>query len=69
MGLVVHGFGVPHVHLIILPLHDPTDIISGRHAYVESGEIKFGDKHLPVQPRSELDRVAELLRKELEQED
>ena len=66
MGLAVHGFGVPHVHLIILPQHDPTDIISGRHVRLEAGEIQFSDQHLPVVPRSELDAIAERVRRELE---
>lgn len=62
VGMVVHGFGVPHAHLILVPQHDPTDIVSGRHAYLEDGEIRFGAGHLPVTPRHELDAMAQRLR-------
>ena len=61
VGLVVHGFGVPHAHLIVVPQHAPDDIISGRMAYLEGGQIKFGVKHLKEAPREELDRLARLL--------
>ncbi len=65
MGLVVHGFGVPHVHLILLPQHDPTDIISGRCAFVEADQIKYSEKNLPIWPRQQLDEVAAQIRSEL----
>ena len=57
VGLVVHGFGVPHAHLLVVPQHDPTDITSGRHIRLEGGRIAFGTRHLEV-PRHELDAVA-----------
>ena len=68
MGLVVHGCGVPHAHLIVLPQHDPTDIISGRHVRIEDGVLLFSDQHLPVTPRHELDAIAQAVRRELKQE-
>lgn len=61
VGLVVHGYGVPHAHLIVVPQHAPDDIISGRMAYLEDGQIKFGVEHLKETPREELDRLARLL--------
>ena len=67
MGLIVHGFGVPHAHLIILPQHDPTDIISGRHVRIEDKKLCFSDQHLPVVPRHGLDAIAQAVRQELEQ--
>jgi histidine triad (HIT) family protein len=30
VGWVVHGFGVPHAHLIVVPQHEESDIVSGR---------------------------------------
>ena len=60
VGLVVHGFGVPHAHLIVVPLHEPNDIVSAKHIHVEGGQIKFGDEHLN-ETREELDRLARLL--------
>ena len=61
VGLVVHGFGVAHAHLVVVPLHESNDIVSVKHLYVEDGQIKFGDRHLTEAPREELDRLARLL--------
>ncbi len=61
VGFVVHGFGVPHAHLIIVPQHDLTDIVSGRQAYLKDGQINFGIAHLPNPSREELDRHAQRL--------
>lgn len=66
MGYVVHGFGVPHAHLIVVPLHRAEDITSASFARVEDGEIKFEICHIPDAPREELDEMAERLRMYLE---
>jgi histidine triad (HIT) family protein len=61
VGMVVHGFGVPHAHLILVPQHRPDDITSGRFASIEDGRITFGNTHIPVVERSLLDEQARLL--------
>ena len=61
VGLVVHGFGVPHAHLVVVPLHESNDIVSAKHLHIEGGQIKFGVGHLKEEPRAELDRLARLL--------
>ena len=61
VGLVVHGFGVAHAHLVVVPLHESNDIVSAKHVRVEGGQIKFGVRHLKETPREELDRLARLL--------
>lgn len=61
VGLVVHGYGVAHAHLIVAPQHGPDDITSGRMAYSEGGQIKFGVGHLNEPTREELDGLARLL--------
>jgi|SRR6266550_7747644 len=61
VGLVVHGYGVPHAHLVVVPLHDSSDIVSAKHAYIEGGEVKYSEKLLPEVPRAELDRLAQIL--------
>ncbi len=62
VGMVVHGFGVPHAHLLLIPQHRPDDITSGRFAYLaEDGSIAFGVRHLPLAERSLLDEHARLL--------
>ena len=58
VGLIVHGFGVPHAHLIVIPQHEDTDITSGRFAYLDEGRIEFSNHHLRQVPRHELDDVA-----------
>ncbi len=63
MGLVVHGYGVPHAHVVIVPQHHEDDITSGRIADIENGEVIFTIKKLPVVPRNELDELAQLIRK------
>ena len=64
-GLIVHGFGVPHAHLIVLPLHHPWDITSAQNAYLEDGAIKFRWDQVPLAPRAELDDVAARLGQQL----
>ena len=61
VGLVVHGYGVPHAHLVVVPLLDPSDIVSAKYAYVEGGQVKYSEKLLPEAPRAELDRLARVL--------
>ena len=61
VGLVVHGYGVAHAHLVVVPLHQSSDIVSAKHAYVEDGEIKYSEKLMPETPRAELDRLARIL--------
>ncbi|MEO0355242.1 MAG: HIT family protein [Cyanobacteria bacterium P01_A01_bin.3] len=62
VGMVVHGYGVPHAHLILVPQHDPYDITSARFAYLENGELSFGIKNVPFADRATLDKHARLLR-------
>lgn len=62
VGLVVHGYGVAHAHMVIVPQHDEADIVSGRMAGVENGSVVFSVKNLPPASRSELDDIARLIR-------
>ena len=58
IGYVVHGYGVPHAHFLIVPQNDPNDITSRRFMRVVDGEIEFTEQLLPLIPRDELDRMA-----------
>ena len=58
VGYVVHGYGVPHAHFLIVPQNDPNDITSRKFIRVFDGEIKFSEQYLPPIPREELDRMA-----------
>ena len=62
VGMVVHGFGVRHAHLNLIPQYDPLVITYKHLAYIENGEVKFDEKHLPSPTRKELDELAEILR-------
>lgn len=61
VGYVVHGYGVAHAHVLIVPQHGPHDITSGRFARVRDGEVVFTLEGVPVTPRETLDRHAGLL--------
>ena len=61
VGLVVHGFGVPHAHLVVVPPHDPSDIVSAKYTHAEGGRIKYSEGLVAEVPRAELDEMARLL--------
>jgi len=61
VGLVVHGFGVAHAHLVVIPQHSPDDITSAKLGYVEDGQIKYDVERLPKPTREELNKMARLL--------
>jgi histidine triad (HIT) family protein len=61
VGMLVHGFGVPHAHLILLPQHDPNDITSARFVSVDDGEVVFDLRNIPMVDRSILDEHARKL--------
>ena len=61
VGMVVHGYGVPHAHLILVPQHGPHDITSARYAHLEDGRIVFSMKDVPLAARATLDEHARLL--------
>jgi histidine triad (HIT) family protein len=61
VGMIVHGFGVPHAHLVVLPLEQVADITSSAFAYIENGAVKFRWEQVPPADRAELDALAERL--------
>jgi histidine triad (HIT) family protein len=61
VGMVVHGYGVPHAHLILVPQNGPYDITSTHYANIEDGKIRFSLKNVPFTPRDVLDEHARLL--------
>ncbi|WP_282076846.1 HIT family protein [Epibacterium ulvae] len=61
IGYVVHGFGVAHAHLNVVPLHTPHDILSSKHLQVANGKIEINEKNLLRPARHELDAMAERL--------
>ena len=65
VGMIVHGFGVAHAHLIVLPLEHPWDITASQCSYVEDGAVKFRWENLPLSPYDQLQAMADLLRADL----
>ena len=63
VGMVVHGFGVPHAHLIIVPQDNPNHITSSHFSRVQDGRIAYGLDHIPKPDRATLDEHARLLSK------
>ena len=61
VGLVVHGFGVAHAHLVVVPQHGPDDITSAKLGHIEDGQIRYSIDRLPEPSRLELDRLAKFL--------
>jgi histidine triad (HIT) family protein len=61
VGMVVHGFGVPHAHLLLIPQHNTDDITSARFARIEGEKIVFDLNQIPFANRNELDRQAKEL--------
>ena len=60
--MVVHGFGVRHAHMNLIPQHDPLDITYKHLAHIKDGNVKFSEKQLPQLSRKELDELADSLR-------
>lgn len=58
MGYVVHGFGVPHAHLNVIPQHAPDDILSARYIDAPHG---YDIRLPPARTRSALDEMAKRL--------
>ena len=61
VGMVVHGFGVPHAHLILVPQHGPHHLTSDRFPSIREGRIVFSESSIPVAQRTLLDEHARRL--------
>lgn len=61
VGWVVHGYGVAHAHLNVVPQHHPLDITSARFAKVEDGEVRFSPSRLTLPDRLVLDEQAQAI--------
>jgi histidine triad (HIT) family protein len=61
VGMVVHGFGVPHAHLILVPQQGPHHLTSDRFASIRDGRIVFSESGIPMAERAVLDEHARRL--------
>lgn len=64
VGYVVAGYGVPHAHLIVIPNYHANDITCEHFAVLKDDKITFTDEHIPIAPRNELNRMANMLKLE-----
>lgn len=62
VGYVVAGFGVPHAHLIIVPMFKADDIAARQFMRIEKNEIVIDFEQVPLQTRENLDKMADLLK-------
>lgn len=61
VGMVVHGFGVAHAHLLVVPQHGIHHITSDRYIKVENGQLVFSQSYVSTPDRATLDEHARIL--------
>lgn len=61
VGMVVHGFGVAHAHLLVVPQHGIHHITSDRYIRVENGQLVFSQSYVSAPDRATLDEHARVL--------
>ena len=61
VGYLVHGYGVAHAHLVIVPQQGPYHLTSDRMARIVDGRVIFDLSSIPVADREVLDAHARLL--------
>ena len=61
VGYLVHGYGVAHAHLILVPQHGPHHLTSDRFARVHDGRVVFDLSRVPLAERAMLDAQARAL--------
>ncbi len=48
IGFAVAGFGVPHVHYHVIPMHHEHDVTSGAYVRCENGQLVFDMENTPL---------------------
>jgi histidine triad (HIT) family protein len=61
VGYLVHGYGVAHAHLILVPQHGAHHLTSDRFARVHAGRVVFDLSRVPLAERATLDTQARTL--------
>jgi histidine triad (HIT) family protein len=61
VGMLVHGFGVSHAHLILVPQMGPHHLTSDQFASIRDGRVVFSEGNTPVAERAVLDDHARRL--------
>lgn len=61
VGYLVHGYGVAHAHLILVPQRGPFHLTSDRFARIEDGRVVFDLTRVPLADHATLDAQARAL--------
>ncbi len=64
IGFAVAGFGVPHVHYHIVPMHHEHDVTSDVYARCENGQLVFDIENIPLADTKTQAKTLELIRLE-----
>jgi histidine triad (HIT) family protein len=67
VGFLVHGYGVAHAHLIIVPQQGPHHLTSDRFARIVDGRVAFDMSGIPIADRATLDEHARRLASGIDQ--
>jgi len=62
VGYLVHGYGVVHAHMILIPQQGPYHLTSDRFARIDEGRVVFDLSSIAIAERTTLDAHAEQLR-------
>ncbi len=62
VGFAVAGFGVPHAHYHVIPMHAEFDVTSSQYATLHNGKIEFRMDHIPIATDEENKRMVDLLK-------
>lgn len=64
--MIVHGFGVAHAHIVLVPLEHPWDITAALFAVFEDGQLTFRWQAVALADRADLDAIASTLQNRLD---
>lgn len=62
VGCVIHGFGVRHAHIVVIPLEHPWDITASQFAEIRDSRVEFRWEAVPLADRQALEELAARLR-------
>ncbi len=62
IGYVVSGYGVQHVHYILVPTYHPHDVTSQSYAGIKDGKVIFDETNLPLADPVVQEELAQLIR-------
>ena len=61
VGLMVSGYGVPHMHVHVIPMHSNNDLMTQHEVMMRNGEIVFGTDQWPLAEAEQQQAMQQLL--------